>query len=53
VTPPSIVHRFSTIRHADLVSVMAAGRTVQSGRLAEVLDQEGLFATLAGMQGAE
>jgi ABC-type bacteriocin/lantibiotic exporter with double-glycine peptidase domain len=52
MTSPSIAHRFRTIRHADLLGVMAVGKTVQSGPLAEALDQKGLFAIVVGMQGA-
>lgn len=45
-----IAHRFSTIRDADVVAVMEAGRVVESGPPDRLLAQRGLFAKLSGVQ---
>jgi NHLM bacteriocin system ABC transporter ATP-binding protein len=45
-----IAHRLSTIQNADRVYVMEAGRVVQSGSVAELMQQPGLFAELAARQ---
>ena len=45
-----VAHRLSTIRNADRIYVMEAGRVVQVGTFEELLDQEGLFARLAARQ---
>ncbi|MGB5712266.1 MAG: NHLP bacteriocin export ABC transporter permease/ATPase subunit, partial [Waterburya sp.] len=45
-----IAHRLSTIRHADRIYVLEAGRVVQVGSFAELIQQEGLFARLAARQ---
>ncbi|HEU4454372.1 MAG TPA: ATP-binding cassette domain-containing protein, partial [Longimicrobium sp.] len=45
-----IAHRLSTILHADRIFVIKAGRIVQTGTYAELIEQEGLFAELAKRQ---
>ena len=45
-----IAHRLSTIRHADRIYVLEAGRVVQAGSFAELIEQEGLFARLVARQ---
>ena len=45
-----IAHRLSTIRNADRIYVVQAGRVVQTGTFDELVEQEGLFATLAARQ---
>lgn len=45
-----IAHRLSTIQNADRIYVMEAGKIVQQGSYAELLEQPGLFADLAKRQ---
>ena len=45
-----IAHRLSTIRHADRIYVLEAGRVVQVGSFAQLIEQEGLFARLVTRQ---
>ena len=45
-----IAHRLSTVRNADRIYVIEAGRLVESGTFEELLKQEGLFARLAARQ---
>ncbi|MDP1805942.1 MAG: ABC transporter ATP-binding protein [Acidimicrobiales bacterium] len=45
-----IAHRLSTVRNADLILVLDAGRVVQSGTHAELIDQGGLYRTLHDTQ---
>ncbi len=45
-----IAHRLSTIERADRIHVMARGRIVQSGRYADLLEQDGPFADLTRRQ---
>ena len=45
-----IAHRLSTIRHADRIYVLEAGRIVQVGSFAELIEQEGLFTRLVARQ---
>jgi ABC-type bacteriocin/lantibiotic exporter with double-glycine peptidase domain len=45
-----IAHRLSTIINADRIYVLVAGRIVQSGTYAELMDQEGPFKDLAMRQ---
>ncbi|MBI2566842.1 MAG: NHLP bacteriocin export ABC transporter permease/ATPase subunit [Candidatus Schekmanbacteria bacterium] len=45
-----IAHRLSTIMNADRIYVLDRGRVVQSGRYAELVAQEGLFAELVRRQ---
>ena len=41
-----IAHRLATVRHADRIMVLQAGRLVESGTHAELLRQAGLYAGL-------
>ncbi|MDJ0511481.1 MAG: NHLP bacteriocin export ABC transporter permease/ATPase subunit [Crocosphaera sp.] len=50
VTRIVIAHRLSTIRQADRIYVLEAGRVVQVGSFAELIEQEGLFARLVARQ---
>lgn len=45
-----VAHRLSTVRDADLVVVMAAGRAVEQGTHAGLLLQDGLYARLVRTQ---
>ncbi|MBE7385629.1 MAG: NHLP bacteriocin export ABC transporter permease/ATPase subunit [Leptolyngbya sp. SIO1E4] len=45
-----IAHRLSTIRNADRIYVIQAGRVMQVGDFDELVNQEGIFATLAARQ---
>jgi ATP-binding cassette subfamily B protein len=45
-----IAHRLSTVRHADRIVVLEAGRIVQEGRFAELIAQSGPFAALMRRQ---
>jgi subfamily B ATP-binding cassette protein MsbA len=45
-----IAHRLSTVRDADLVVVMDAGRAVESGSHAELLERNGVYARLVRSQ---
>ena len=50
ITRVVVAHRLSTIRNADRIVVMEAGRIVQSGRYDELVAQPGLFAALVSRQ---
>ena len=50
VTRFVVAHRLSTIRNADRIYVLEAGRVVQSGTFEELADQPGLFAQLIKRQ---
>ena len=45
-----IAHRLSTVQRADLIAVLQDGRIVESGRHAELLAKNGLYAALHQMQ---
>lgn len=50
ITRLVVAHRLSTIRHADRIVVLEAGRIVQSGRFEELIEQSGPFARLMRRQ---
>jgi ATP-binding cassette, subfamily B, bacterial len=45
-----IAHRLSTVRDAELIAVLDAGRLVEAGTHAELLARGGLYAELVGRQ---
>jgi ATP-binding cassette subfamily B multidrug efflux pump len=45
-----IAHRLSAVQHADLILVLDEGRIVQRGTHAELLQQEGIYASLHAIQ---
>ena len=45
-----IAHRLSTLRHADRICVLRAGRMVQEGTFAELAEAEGAFRDLVRRQ---
>jgi ABC-type bacteriocin/lantibiotic exporter with double-glycine peptidase domain len=50
VTRIVIAHRLSTVREADRIIVMEAGRIVQSGSFAELSEVKGIFSDFAQRQ---
>ncbi len=46
-----IAHRLATVRNADIIAVMDAGRVVEEGSHAELMAARGLYAHLADLQG--
>ena len=47
-----VAHRLSTVRQADRVYVIEAGRVVQQGTFAALMREEGVFARLMQRQTA-
>jgi len=45
-----IAHRIQTVMSADLILVLDKGRIVQSGTHEELIQQEGLYRTIYGIQ---
>ncbi|HEV2928935.1 MAG TPA: ABC transporter ATP-binding protein [Propionibacteriaceae bacterium] len=45
-----ISHRFSTVRHADLICVLEHGRVVELGTHAELMDRRGRYQTMFDLQ---
>ena len=48
-----IAHRLSTIRHADVIHVMERGSIVESGTHEELVERDGLYASLWQVQTGE
>ena len=48
-----IAHRLSTVRHADRIHVLEAGRVVESGTHDELVAERGLYAALWRIQTGE
>ena len=45
-----IAHRLSTVKNADCIFVMDAGRVVEQGSYDALMEQDGVFAELAKRQ---
>jgi ATP-binding cassette subfamily B protein len=45
-----IAHRLSTIEHADMIYVLHEGKVMEQGRHAELLAQNGLYASMYEVQ---
>ncbi|MBP6627058.1 MAG: lipid ABC transporter permease/ATP-binding protein, partial [Arenimonas sp.] len=48
-----VAHRLSTVRHADAIHVLEAGRITESGTHAELLVRDGAYAALWRLQTGE
>ncbi len=48
-----VSHRFSTVRMADLILVVADGRITESGSHEELIEKRGLYAELYGLQASQ
>ena len=46
----ALAQRLSTIRNADCIYVMEQGKLVEQGRHEELLDREGIYASLWRVQ---
>ena len=45
-----IAHRLSTIQHADRIAVLNQGRLVETGNYDELLERNGIYASLYRLQ---
>ena len=45
-----MAHRLATIRNADMILVLEAGKIVERGRHEELLAKKGLYAELCALQ---
>jgi ATP-binding cassette subfamily B protein len=48
-----VAHRLATVRHADRIVVLEAGRVVETGTHAELVEAGGLYSRLAALQFTE
>ena len=47
---PEVTHRISTVKQADVVIVLEAGRITQMGTHAQLMEQEGHYRDIANVQ---
>lgn len=45
-----VAHRLTTVRNADMICVLKSGKVVEKGTHDELLDEQGLYATLVKRQ---